>query len=49
MIIIEGVHLFRDAENNGEANIAFWLPEMFPKNVKIVCTVEEDSESLQYF
>jgi hypothetical protein len=49
VIVIEGVDKFTDFETGKEANIAFWLPEFFPKNVKVICTVDENSESLEYF
>lgn len=49
MIIIEGVDHFIDPETNNEASIAFWLPEFFPPNVKVICTVDENSKSLEYF
>ena len=43
MIIIEGVDLFIDNETGREANIAFWLPEIFPKNVKVIVTASKGS------
>ena len=49
MIAIEGVDKFIDPETGKEANIAFWLPEFFPKNIKLICTVHDPSESLDYF
>jgi hypothetical protein len=39
IIIIEGVDKFIDLETGKEANIAFWLPEKFPKNIKVICSV----------
>lgn len=46
VIVIEGVDKFIDSETGKEANIAFWLPEFFPKNVRVICTVGAASESL---
>jgi len=48
VIIIEGVDQFIDSETGKEANIAFWLPECFPKNVKIIVTAAKGSESLEH-
>lgn len=39
IIIIEGIDKFIDLETGKEANIAFWLPEKFPKNIKVICSV----------
>jgi hypothetical protein len=49
IIIIEGVDKFIDLESGKEANIAFWLPEKFPKNIKVLCSVSEGSEALTHF
>ena len=48
MILIEGADKFIDPETGKEANIAFWLPEFFPKNVKVICSVSDPSDSLEY-
>jgi hypothetical protein len=48
VIIIEGVDQFIDSETGKEANIAFWLPETFPKNVKVIVTASKGSESLEH-
>ncbi len=39
---------FIDSETGKEANIAFWLPETFPKNVKVIVTASKGSESLEH-
>ena len=46
VIVIEGVDRFIDQETNKEANIAFWLPERFPKNVKVIVSARRHSESI---
>lgn len=38
IIVIEGVDKFFDNETGKEANIAFWLPQKFPKNVRVIVT-----------
>jgi hypothetical protein len=43
VIVIEGVDKFIDSETGKEANIAFWLPECFPKNVKVIVTASQGS------
>lgn len=46
--MIEAVDRFTDNETGKEANIAFWLPERFPKNVKVVVSARRHSESIQH-
>lgn len=48
MIVIEAVDRFTDSETGKEANIAFWLPERFPKNVKVVVSARRHSESIHH-
>ena len=48
VIVIEAVDRFTDNETGKEANIAFWLPERFPKNVKVVVSARKHSESMQH-
>ena len=48
VIVIEGVDRFTDQEIGKEANIAFWLPERFPKNVKVIVSARRQSESIQH-
>lgn len=48
VIVIEAVDRFTDSETGKEANIAFWLPERFPKNVKVVVSARRHSESIQH-
>lgn len=48
VIVIEAVDRFTDQEVGKEANIAFWLPERFPKNVKVIVTARKQSESIQH-
>lgn len=48
VIVIEAVDSFLDNETGKEANIAFWLPERFPKNVKVVVSARRHSESIQH-
>lgn len=38
-----------DRGSGKEGNIAFWLPKYFPKNVKVIVTVDGQSESMRYF
>jgi hypothetical protein len=46
--VIEAVDRFTDQETGKEANIAFWLPERFPKNVKVIVSARRHSESIQH-
>lgn len=46
--MIEAVDRFTDQETGKEANIAFWLPEHFPKNVKVIVSARRHSESIQH-
>lgn len=46
VIVIEAVDRFTDQETGKEANIAFWLPERFPKNVKVIVSARRHSESI---
>jgi hypothetical protein len=48
VIVIEGVDRFSDQDAGKEANIAFWLPERFPKNVKVIVSARRHSESIQH-
>lgn len=48
VIVIEAVDRFIDQETGKEANLAFWLPEHFPKNVKVIVTARKNSESIQH-
>ena len=48
MIVIEGVDRFIDSENGKEANIAFWLPEYFPKNIKMIVTASKSSDAIEH-
>ncbi len=47
IVIIEGAHLIFD--KNLENNIKFWLPKYFPKRVRFIITLDEDSYNLDYF
>ena len=48
VIVIEAVDKFVDCESAKEANIAFWLPETFPKNVKVIVSARKHSESIHH-
>lgn len=30
-----------------EANVSFWLPKYFPKNIKVIVTAEKNSNSMR--
>ena len=49
ILVFEGIDYFLDKNNGREGNIAFWLPRIFPKNVKVIVTADRDSESMKYF
>ena len=49
ILVFEGIDYFLDKNNGREGNIAFWLPRVFPKNVKVIVTADRDSESMKYF
>ena len=49
ILVFEGIDYFLDKNNGREGNIAFWLPKIFPKNVKVIVTADKDSESMKYF
>jgi hypothetical protein len=36
ILVFEGIDCFQDRNNGKEGNIAFWLPKLFPKNVKVI-------------
>lgn len=49
ILIIEGVDLFIDDQYNKEANVAFWLPRIFPEHIKVIVTCDKLSEACNYF
>ena len=53
ILIIEGIDNFIEPSSNSLANpteaiVAFWLPRFFPKNIRVICTVDKNSESYKY-
>lgn len=48
ILIIEGIDLFVDNRYNKEANVAFWLPKFFPKNIKLIVTCDKKSQANVY-
>lgn len=49
ILVFEGIDCFQDRSNGKEGNIAFWLPKLFPKNVKVIVSANRESESMKYF
>jgi len=49
ILVFEGIDYFLDRNSGKEGNIAFWLPKIFPKNVKVIVTADRESESMKYF
>ena len=49
ILVFEGIDYFLDRNSGKEGNIAFWLPQYFPKNVKVIVTADRESESMKYF
>jgi hypothetical protein len=43
ILVFEGIDYFTDRNNGKEGNIAFWLPKLFPKNVKVIVTADRES------
>ncbi|CAD8161669.1 unnamed protein product [Paramecium pentaurelia] len=48
ILIFEGIDNFRDMlDVHREANVSFWLPKYFPKNIKVIVTAEKNSNSMR--
>ena len=48
IIIIEAIDAFKDYDTGMETNLKFWLPKMFPENVRFIITADKDSDSHTY-
>ena len=48
VILIEGVNLFVEQDQDWEIDLKFWLPRELPPRVKIILTIEEGSHNLSY-
>ena len=48
VLIIEGLESFKDFDTGTESNIKFWLPKIFPKNIKVITTAAKGSKSYKY-
>ena len=47
ILVFEGIDHFVDQEDLGkEANVAFWLPRVFPKRIKVLVTCSKDSPAM---
>lgn len=48
ILIFEGIDNFKDMlDLHREANVSFWLPKYFPKNIKVIVTAEKNSNSMR--
>lgn len=48
VLVIEGLESFKDFDTGTESNIKFWLPKIFPKNIKVITTAAKGSKSYKY-
>lgn len=46
IILIEGIHNFKEFGTDQESEIKFWLPKNFPKRIRVIVTVDKDKKSL---
>lgn len=50
ILIFEGIDHFREQNDlYSEANVAFWLPRIFPKRIKVIVTAEGSSAAMTHF
>ena len=47
ILLIEGIHNFKEFGTDQESEIKFWLPKYFPKRIRVIVTVDSDKKSLQ--
>lgn len=48
ILVIEGVHLFKEKNSNWENDIKFWLPRELPNHIKLIISLSHNSKNISY-
>lgn len=48
IIIIDGIHMFKDAET-GKEQMPDWISVNFPKDIYVLVTIDSNSKGLKHF